>query len=226
MFAKELLGEGDVIKGKLDYIKDFFALAQRLFPNTKIRIAADGLFASIEFFSWCLANGIEAITRMHSNRVVVFQGKFCRISQIACLKPRGRQMARTIEVIWHGLQLYLTAERRIDKNGKESVVFLAATYKVRPIQYVKDYKFRWPLEKVFRTGKQSIGIAECFSTELETQEKHIAAALLAYSIAQLEMKNRGLETPEEAIRAIKRKNVKKLIHRFMRSDQIFGDIYA
>jgi hypothetical protein len=226
MFAKELLTENDVVKGKLDFIKEFYFLAKRLFPGVKITIAADGLFASIEFLRWCLENNVHAIVRMHSNRKVVYKGVSCKISEIKCLKPCGRQMARTIYITWHDLKLYLTAERRIDKHGKESIVYLAATYKVRPIQYVKDYKLRWPLEKVFRTGKQYVGIAECFSTQLETQEKHVAAALLAYAIAQLEMKRLKLDTPEEAIRALKHKNVTNLIHRFIRLDEIFGDAHA
>ena len=51
-----------------------------------------------------------------------------------------------------------------------------------PTFYVHDYKKRWPIEKLFRTSKQHLGTAECFSTQLETQEKHIAAVLLAYAI--------------------------------------------
>lgn len=226
MFAKELLTKDDVVKTKLDFIQEFYFLAKSLFPHVVIIIAADGLFASIEFLKWCVDNNIRAIVRMHSNRKVLYKGKLCKISDITNLIPRGRQMARTICVVWHDLKLYLSAERRIDKHGKETIVYLAATYNVRPIQYVKDYRLRWPLEKVFRTGKQSIGIAECFSTQLETQEKHVAAALLAYAIAQLEMKRLRVDTPEDAIKAIKLKNCEKLIQQFSRSDQIFGDVYA
>jgi len=226
LFAKELLTEKDVVKGKLDFIKEFYALASGLLSNTTITIAVDGLFASIEFLKWCIDNNIRAVARMHSNRKVMFQGIWHRISEIQCLQPRGRQMARTISVVWHDLPIYLTAERRIDKHGKETIVYLVATYKVRPIQYVQDYKLRWPNEKLFRTGKQSLGISECFSTQLETQEKHIAAVCLAYAIAQLEMKRLKLDTPEDALRAIKRKKCEKLIQQFNRSDQIFDNIYA
>ncbi len=162
----------------------------------------------------------------HLYEEVLYKGKFYKISDISCLKPRGRQMARTIYVVWNDLKLYLTAERRIDKHGKETIVYLAATYKVKPIKYVKDYKLRWPIEKLFRTEKQSIGISECFSTQLETQEKHVAAAFLAYSIAQLETKRLKVNTPEDAIRAIKLKKYEKSIQYFSRSDKIFGNIYA
>ena len=226
MFAKELLSKDDVVKSKLDYIKDFFALAQQLFPGVKIKIAADGLFASVEFLSWCIENGIEVTVRMHSNRRVEFRGTQHKIREIVCLQPRGRQMARTIKIKWHGLVLYLTAERRIDKHGEESIVFLAATYFALPKKYVQNYKERWPIEKFFRTGKQYLGIAECFSTNLETQRDHVAATMFAYAIAQFEMKIRKFETPEQAIRAIKHRKVYFSIKRFARLDEIFGDVYA
>ena len=51
-------------------------------------------------------------------------------------------MARTIKVFWQEFDLHLIAERRINKRGEESIVYLIATYKVKPIQYVLDYKKR------------------------------------------------------------------------------------
>ncbi len=184
----------------------------------------DGLFASVETLKWCLDTNNPTVMRMHNNRIVTFKNKSCKISKINCIKPCGRQMVRTIKIIWHGLELYLTAERRIDKHGIESVVYLVATYQVRPIQYVRDYKKRWPIEKLFRTSKQYLGIAECFSTQLETQEKHIAAVLLAYAMVQLEMKKQKLDTPEDAIKALKHHDPQSLTQRFMRLDQIFRGV--
>jgi hypothetical protein len=226
MFDKELLEKDDVVKTKLDYIKEFYESAKKLFPNVLIRIAADGLFASIELLKWCIDNNIQAILRMHSNRKVIFNGQKIKISEIECLKPVGRQMARTIKIIWHGLTLFLTAEKRINKKGEESIVYLIATYQAIPKKYVKDYKKRWPIEKLYRTDKQFLGIEECFSTQLEIQERHIASVLLAYSIAQLEMKISRLKNPEEAIRLLKNKSFKFLNKRFTSLDEIFGEVHA
>jgi hypothetical protein len=60
-----------------------------------------------------------------------------------------------------------------------------------------------------------LGIAECFSTQLEIQEKHIAAVLLAYAMVQLEMKKQKLDTPEAAIRALKHYDSQSLTQRFV-----------
>ena len=222
MFSKELLTENDIAKSKLEFIKEFYYQAKILFPQAVIKIAADGLFASVEILQWGIDNCIAIVVRMHSNRIVIYKGQKYKISEIASLKPHGRQRSRTIIVYWHGLKLYLTAELRIDKHDQESIVYLAATYKTRPSQYVKDYKWRWPIEKLFRTSKQNLGIAECFSINLEIQEKHVAASLLAYSIAQLERKLQKLDTPEQAIRAIKQQGLNEAIARLSRLSEIFG----
>lgn len=46
---------------------------------------------------------------------------------------------------------------------------------------MKTYKKRWPIEKMFRTIKQHLGLQECQSTKMDTQLNHAAAVLLAYS---------------------------------------------
>lgn len=227
IFDKDLLTEGQTVATKLDVIKIFLARAQKLFPNTKIKIAMDGAFATIEILTWALANKVELDVRMHKNRKVTLKnGKVCKIADIPKITPRGRQMARTVIAEWHGLQLYITAERRIDKHGSESVVFIASTYEARPRQYLDAYLLRWPIEKFFRTSKQHLGLQECFSTKLKTQQDHFSSVMLAYSIAQLEMNNQRFDTPEKAIRQLKLKNTHHLIDRFARLDRIFGDVYA
>ena len=225
-FTKELLSDNESVKTKLDFIREFHAQAKRLFPEKKIRIAADGLFATVEFFRWALANSVPAILRMHSNRKVTYKGQEIKINQIQDLKLKGKQKARTIKVMWYDLELFITAEKRVSKSGKESIVYLAATYKARPSKYVKDYKKRWPIEKFFRTAKQHLGIQECFSRDLEIQSRHIAAVFVAYAIAQHQMKKCNLDNPEQAIKALKRKKTKNLIGHFTRSNQNFQEFYA
>lgn len=131
-------------------------------------------------------------------------------------------MARTINATWYGMSLFFTAERRIDKNGEESIVFLVATYKTKPSDRVNNYKKRWPIEKVIRTCKQHPGLQECFSTVLETQQDHIAAVLLAYTLIQLSMKKHGFKTPEEVMRAANFKNYQAALECFSSLDQIFA----
>lgn len=194
-------------------VRFFIKVAQDLFPDAKIIASLDGAFATVSYLKWALENNIATEVRMHSNRNVEYKGKKKKLNALKEIRPNGRQMARTIKAIWQGIPLEITAVRRINKHGAETIVFQAATYKAKPSEHAKNYKWRWGTEKMFRTTKQSMGLQECFSTKIGTQFDHVCAVLLAYSIAQLEMKKNGLKNPEEAVRAFKKKKA-PLLNRY------------
>lgn len=220
LFAKELIDQLEQkFPTKDDIAKAFVEKAIRLFPGVRMIAVADGLYSSVEFVRWCKAKSIALEARMHSSRVVYYKGKRVKIKDLLRrkgLRPKGRQMARTISVVWHGIDLELTIVRRFDKHDNESIVFQIATYKALPREHVANYQKRWSVETLNRTTKQEIGLEECFSRSLETQHNHAAAVLLAYALAQLNMKLHRLETPEQSIRQCKTKNVSFLINRFSR----------
>jgi hypothetical protein len=228
LFSKELTDQlKDKFPTKEDIAKAIVKTAIRLFPNAKIIVVADGLYSTINFLQWCIDNHIAAEMRMHSNRVVEYNGVKVTLKNLSKqIRPKGRQMARTVTAKWHDIELEITVVRRVDKHGDESIVFQCATYKALPKEHVESYKVRWYIEKFNRTAKQKLGLQDCFSRSLRTQHNHVAAVLLAYALAQLEMKARRLPTPEEAIRRSEKKNFTDLLARFGCLDQIFGDVYA
>ena len=79
---------------------------------------------------------------MFSIYVVQYNEEMIPIRDIKTLEPKGRQMARTIAVTWHGIPLFITAQRRIDKRGNESIVFQAATFQAKPYRHVQIYCLR------------------------------------------------------------------------------------
>jgi len=220
LFSKELLDSIDQkFPTKNDIAKSIIGTAFKLFPNVKLTVVVDGLYTSVEFVRWCKLRNIPLEARMHSNRVVQYKGKRIKIRdllKVKGLRPVGRQMARTITVIWHNLDLELTIVRRFDKHNKESIVFQIATYKSIPREHVENYNRRWSVEMVNRTTKQKIGLGDCFSRLLKTQHSHVAAVLLAYALAQVKMKQCKLNTPEQAIRRCKKKKASFLIDSFSR----------
>jgi hypothetical protein len=220
LFAKELL---DMIPQRFptkdDIAKSIVETAMKVFPDTKLIIVVDGLYTSVEFVGWCRRKNIRLEARMHSNRVVEYKGKRVKVRDFLNMKgmqPKGRQMARTITVVWHEIDLELTIVRRFDKNGKESIVFQIATYKALPREHVANYGKRWSVEMINRTTKQELGLQECYSRKLKTQHNHVAAVLLSYALAQLEMRYCKLDKPEQAIRRCKTKNVSFLERHFAR----------
>lgn len=220
LFAKELVDlSGQKFPTKDEIAQLIVTTAIKLFPDAKITVVVDGLYSTVNFLSWCKRKNIRLEARMHSNRVVEYNGirtKIRDLLQIKGMCPKGRQMARTISVIWHKIDLELTIVRRIDKKGKESIVFQAATYKGIPREHVANYKKRWPIEMLNRTTKQELGLQECYSRVLDTQHDHVASVLLAYALAQLEMKSHRMSTTEQAIRHCKTKSVMFLNNRFDR----------
>jgi hypothetical protein len=192
--------------GKNDLIKDAINECQRLFPDKKILIVADGAFASIDLLKWTSKNNIKFDVRMHSNRVVIYKNRSLKINSIADLQTTGNKQSRTVKVKWHDISLYVTAHKRTDKNGKDTIIYLASTYKSVPSQHVKQYKKRWNIEKMFRTCKQSLGLASCMSKKYEKQLDHIFSTLVAYLITQLHRKKRRMKNAEEAIRDLQFKN--------------------
>jgi hypothetical protein len=217
LFSKELVPNQKITK--FEWIKKVIVSVQKQFVNTRIIVAADGAFASKEFLQWCSENNIAAEVRMRSNCVVIYKGEKIRIRDINTLKPKGRQKARTIQVLWHNISLFITAQKRIDKHGKTTIVFQASTFKTKPIRHVQIYRFRWNIEKMFRTTKQHLGLQDCFSRKMETQESHIAAVFLAYALLQCDRKKTKLNTPEASLRAAERKKgilLKRYIQRLER----------
>lgn len=207
-------------------VKLFITTAQKLFPNARIIGALDGAYATVKNLKWALENKIALEVRMHSNRVVEYKGKKQKLRDIKEIQPKGRQMARTVQALWQGLSLEITAVRRIDKHGNETIVYQAATYKATPSQHARNYKSRWGIEKLNRTTKQSIGLQECFSRKIGTQFDHICAVLLAYSIAQLEMKKKGYKNPETALKALGKKKPYFLNRKFDRLGKDIDSAYA
>ena len=203
LFGKFLPDEQTPSKMKI--IQKMILHVQKVFSDKKIIVVADGAFPSVEMLSWCLEQNITAEFRIHNNRKVTFENKHELVRNIEKLQPTGKQKCRTIKVIWHKLNLYLTAQKRISKNGKESIVYQVSTYFAKPSKHVKIYKKRWPIEKMFRTTKQHLGLQECQSTKVETQLNHAAAVFLAYSYVVVQQKKKKFKTPEEALRAAKLK---------------------
>lgn len=207
-------------------LKKAILRAKELFPNTRIIVVADGAFATVENLKWCVQNNVYYEGRIAKNRAVYYQGERKIVKEIEDLVPKGNQMARTIQVSWYNLLLYITAERRRDKNNVETIVYQVSTFKAKPMEHVLIYKKRWKIEEFFRTIKQKLGLQDCASTKKDTQLKHVHSVFLAYSLAVLEKKSKNFSTVEDAIRALDRKKPDFLIHYFSAPGRIFHSVHA
>jgi Transposase DDE domain len=200
------------------FIKAAYQIVQDLFPAAEIIVLVDGLFATIELLHWASKENIMLEARMHSNRIVEYKGQkysLKKLSQLKRVRLVNRMMQRTVEARWQNIDLQITISKRIDRHQEESIVFQVSTKKCEPRQHVALYKKRWPIEKAFRTTKQSLGLEECFSTDFQKQKNHVASVFQAYVLLQLEAKRLRLKSPEAAARHYKEKSAIKLINVFI-----------
>ena len=113
---------------------------------------------------------------------------------------------------YKGLEMYFIAHKRKGPKGKSQIVFIASNLeKLTAKQHVKAYELRWPIEKMFRTLKQYLGIQDCQSTSEEKQSAHIFATFAAFTELEILKISKKKKSPEEVIREIRFQNSFKKI---------------
>ncbi len=182
---------------------------------------ADGLYAVIELMEWLINSSINFEMRIHSNRVIEHKSIKAQIRNHPRLKVTTRNSLRTVKVFWQGMKLYVTAFLRVMKNGKVTTVYQVANYKTSATKHVQCYKYRWNIEKFFRTAKQYLGLSDCMARKQQAQEFHIMNVFFAYAFAQYERLRLRLKNVESALKSIKRSNFNMLNDRLSAKLQIF-----
>ena len=87
-------------------------------------------------------------------------------------------------------------------------------------EYLIIYDGRWNIEIMFRTLKQSLGLSQCQSRNLEYQKAHIYSSFFSYGFIQHEKEAHSFENSEVAIKylsALKLNMAVKGIHSFSRN---------
>ncbi len=189
-------------------------------------VLADGLYATHELLKWMSERNIRFEMKFHSNRSIVFNGTTISVKNHPLLQLKKTRKRQTIATEWNGIFLYITVVTRYTKNDEKVVIFQASNYKTSARDHERFYKYRWAIEKFFRTAKQKLGIGDCQARSMNSQKNHIMNVFLAYVILQLERKKLRLKNVETVLRRIRRKSYTDIINSLTRSDQIFGVIYA
>lgn len=170
-------------------------------------VIMDGLYSNENMMLWLNEKNIKFEMRMHANRIININGESHKIKEYPKFDLiNGYQTKRTVNGSWRSINLYFTAVRREDKNGKRTIVFQVSNYVASAKTHKKIYDLRWNIEKFFRTSKQYLGLNDCQSPKIEKQKKHIFSVFAAYIIALHERKKRKLKNVEEAIKFIRKQS--------------------
>jgi hypothetical protein len=214
---KEIMGAD--YKTKHEIAKE---LLRSIIKYCKIRIViADALYATIEFMKELNQLKLRFEMKIHNNRKVTLKsGEEAAIREAFKGKLKGRRW-RTIPVVWKGLPLFLTACKRYNKHGECKIIYQISNYCATASAHFHAYGRRWHIEKFFRTSKQSLGLKDCQSRSLTRQAHHIDNVFIAYTILQMERRKYKLETPEAALKLLKKRGVNYLNSYLAAPNQIF-----
>ena len=143
------------------------------------------------------------ISKIPKNRVITTaNGVKEQIQNHPDLKLKKNERHKKIEAEYNGLKLFVSIHKVKNKNGDWTKIYLVSNIKIKPRLYIKIYRVRWEIEKIFRTTKQILGLADCQSNKIESQSMHIWAVFAAYSILQDIKIAYNLESIEAAARMI------------------------
>lgn len=184
-------------------------------------VIMDGLYATKQMIQWLIDCNIKFEMKIASNRIIIMNNKRFKIRECPFFKLMGYRTERTLAASWQKMNLYFTAVKRWYKTGESTVLYLVSNYKTSAQNHKKIYKYRWDIEKFFRTAKQHLGLKDCQSLKLEKQKAHIFNVFTAYTIAQFERIKSKHKNVEEAIKSIKIRNLHRPDYAIKRFREVF-----
>ena len=185
-------------------------------------VLADGLYAIFAFLTWLISKHIKFEMRFHANRVINDKGIKCQIKASLKFVMSGKRPKRTIKAKWYGVTFYFTALRRVANTGTVTVIYQISNYKASAREHVQAYGYRWNIEKFFRTAKQKLGLNDCQSHKLKTQENHISNVFFIYALLQVERKKNNLKNIETVIKQLNHGDFNYIRSRILRLAENFG----
>ena len=217
-FPKELIGNSYQTKQQI---------AQKLILRYKDMIKAhgiamDGLYAQINIINCLNDHSIAFEMKMHANRVIQSQGLKKQVQHHPHLRLMRNSRSKTIEVLWQGIMLFVTAEKMKNRDGSIAYRYLMSNQNLSSKQHISIYWLRWPIEKFFRTGKQKLGLADCQSRKIECQKAHIFNVFYAYTKLQSKATALQFDSVDHLIRYLRAAKSRQMKDPIASSDQIFN----
>lgn len=168
----------------------------------------DGLYPSEEMLKLLDSLSIKFIMRLPKNRKIrkSMNELEAKIGDHWQYKLKGNTRIKLFEGFIQGVLRYITVYKQKNRKCEYETRYLISNFKETAKNILVLYKFRWTIEKFFRTVKQKLGIQDCQSRSIEGQKNHIWAVFAAYAIADAIKLNEGYETTDQTLRMIRRKN--------------------
>ena len=166
--------------------------------------ALDGDYGNEAFLLFLYQYRLKFSIRMPSSRNVVIDGIEETLKKHPKLKLIRNERYKKTQGFYKGIPVIIVAHKRKGKNKTKQVVFIVSNIEgLSAKEHVKAYACRWPIEKMFRTTKQKLGLKDCQCGPEYKHRAHIFFVFLAFVKAEsIKIANRQKSTAE-AIRTIK-----------------------
>lgn len=171
-------------------------------------VLMDGLYPSEEMLKLLDSLSIKFIMRLPKNRKIKrsINELETKIGDHWQYKLKGNTRIKLFEGFIQGVWRYVTAYKQKNRRCEYETRYLISNFKETAEKILAWYRYRWTIEKFFRTVKQKLGIQDCQSRSIEGQKNHIWAVFAAYAIADAIKLKEKYETTDQTIRMIRRKN--------------------
>jgi len=214
---KDDIKDGRIYKKKTE-------IAKKLILELKDKIsfrytALDGDYGNEDFIRFLHDNKLFYSMRMPKNRKITIAGQEHILGQHPFFKLQRNERYKTASCIYKGISTQVTSHKRNGPNKTKQVVFVISNLKgLTPKQHIEAYELRWPIEKMFRTSKQHLGLQDCRSTSSEKQCAHILAVFLVFTELEMQKIFKKKKSPEAVLKILRVQNVVKINPQFKLGD--------
>lgn len=170
-------------------------------------IPLDGEYANEDFMKFLNQEDFKYSMRIQRSRVVAINGIEAALKNHPFFQLKRNEHYKSAKGTYKGITAHFTCQKRKAKNNTTEVVFIVSNLEnLTPKEHILAYDFRWPIEKMFRTLKQSLGIQDCQSNFRLKQEAHIFASFLAFLKLEIIKISKKKKSPEQVLKIIRRQN--------------------
>ena len=185
-------------------------------------VLLDGLYCSANMINFLNEKLFKFEMRIARNRIVTINGKTCRIDTHPELRLSRNSRSKIVKGHWQGIELYFTADKRINKNNEYEIVFQISNMNISSEEHVDNYKRRWGIEKFFRISKQKLGLGDCQSRDIEKQRGHIYAVFYVFALIQIIKIDNNLDCSEDVIKQLRNAKPNTLTQSIQALNQLFA----
>jgi len=175
-------------------------------------ISLDGDYGNEEFLKFLHEHELKYSIRMPGNRkVVIGEGPEIVLKNQPLFQLKRNERYKKTKCFYKGIATNVISQKRKGpRNTKQTVFIVSNLENLSPKEHVEAFNLRWPIEKMFRSLKQHLGLEQCQSTSTKKQRAHIFATFLAFAELEIQKINKKKKSPEEVLKIIRVQNQRKI----------------